>query len=266
MATGNRLGTGVGWFYDLLTGDEDARVCKDIPDSACEDQPRNFFAYLLANLMTKISDELVSARLTLPWLFTILGIPASFIAFLVPIREAGILLPQLVVAASIRSMQRRKYVWMTGALLSAAALFMMTAVVYFAEGFLAGWLLISMLLLFSLVRGLCSVSAKDVLGKTVSKSRRGRLMGYSTALAGIVTVVIGSIMQTSILQEADLAMMLVLLVTAGLSWILAFVMFAAIAEPNGATSGGGGTHCLRLFEASASYEMTSHSDGIYSAA
>ena len=37
---------GLGWLYDQATGDEDARVCKEIPDEACVEQPRNFFAYL----------------------------------------------------------------------------------------------------------------------------------------------------------------------------------------------------------------------------
>jgi hypothetical protein len=137
MAAEGRLEFRIGWFYDLFTGDEDARVSKDIPEIACNDQPCDFFSYLFANLMTKFSDELVSARLTLPWLFSVLGIPTSFIAFLVPIREAGILLPQLVVAASIRGMQRCKFVWMAGALLSSAALFIMAVLGSLTEGLLA---------------------------------------------------------------------------------------------------------------------------------
>jgi MFS family permease len=253
MAAGDRLEHGLGWFYDLLTGDEDARVCKDIPESACNDQPRNFFSYLFANLLTKISDELVSARLTLPWLFSILGIPASFIAFLVPIREAGILLPQLIVAAYIRSMQIRKFVWIMGALLSSAALFLMALIGYITGGLLAGWLLIIMLLLYSLARGLCSVSAKDVLGKTVSKSRRGRLMGYSTALAGVATVAIGLMMQADFFGEADLTAMLALFLVAGLVWLLASIVFITIAEPAGATEGGGNA----LYEAFRSLRLIS---------
>jgi hypothetical protein len=41
--------------------------------------------------------------------------------------------------------------------------------------------IVGLLVLFSLTRGLCSVSAKDVLGKTVSKARRGNLMGSPPA-------------------------------------------------------------------------------------
>lgn len=80
-------------LYDRITGDEDARVCKDIPIEACHYQPHNFFAYLWANLLGKVADEISSAKLVIPWLFGILGVPAAFTGFLVPIREAGVLLP-----------------------------------------------------------------------------------------------------------------------------------------------------------------------------
>ena len=178
-------------LYNLITGDEDARVCKDIPESACNDQPRNFFSYLFANLFNKIADELTSAKLILPWLMTSLGIPLAYIGFLLPIRETGVLLPQLFVAAVIRQLERRKPVWLLGGLLSTLSLAGMLIVALTLEGSAAGIGIIVMLIMFSLSRGLCSVSAKDVLGKTVSKSRRGVLMGYSASIGGIVVLIIG---------------------------------------------------------------------------
>ncbi|BBI52107.1 hypothetical protein HORIV_45280 [Vreelandella olivaria] len=30
-------------LYEWLTGDDDSRMCDDIPESACDEQPRNFF-------------------------------------------------------------------------------------------------------------------------------------------------------------------------------------------------------------------------------
>lgn len=110
-------------LYNRITGEEEARVCKDIPEAACHDQPRNFFAYLAANLLGKVADEIGSAKLIIPWLFGVLGVPAVFTGFLVPIRESGVLLPQLAVAAAVRRMAVRKTVWMAGALLSAGSLF-----------------------------------------------------------------------------------------------------------------------------------------------
>jgi hypothetical protein len=97
--------------YDLINNEEDARVCKDIPDAACHHQPKNFFAYLIANFLGKIADELASAKLTLPWLLGALGTPAVFTGFLVPIREAGVLLPQLFVAAAVRHRPSRSPSW-----------------------------------------------------------------------------------------------------------------------------------------------------------
>ena len=239
MSSRTPIEQGLGWLYDQVTGEEDARVCKEIPDEACEDQPRNFFAYLAANVLNKISDELVSARLTLPWLFSVLGVPAVFVGFLVPIREAGVLLPQLLVAAYVRALPKRKIVWLIGALLSALMLFLMALIAWQTSGMLAGWLILACLVLYSLARGLCSVSAKDVLGKTISKTRRGRLMGYSASLAGLATLAIGLLLQTDFVGQQNLQVLLIFIVIAALLWLLAFLSFAAITEPAGSTEGGG---------------------------
>ena len=51
MSSRSSIEQGLGWLYDQINGEEDARVCKDIPDAACVEQPRNFFAYLLANFL-----------------------------------------------------------------------------------------------------------------------------------------------------------------------------------------------------------------------
>ncbi len=226
-------------LYDLITGDEDARVCKDIPESACNDQPYNFFAYLGANLLGKVADELASARLVLPWLLASLGTPAAFTGFLVPIREAGVLLPQLVVAAYIRGLKLRKWVWVGGAGLSGLALAVIALVATSLEGIIAGWTIVAALILFSLARGLCSVSAKDVLGKTVSKSRRGRLMGLASGIAGLATLAIGLYLELFAggLEGSRAAAGLVLL--AAVIWLPAMGLFSTIREVPGSTSGGG---------------------------
>ncbi len=239
MTTRDKFESGLGWAYGQITGEEDARVCKDIPDSACADQPRNFFTYLVANFLNKISDELVSSRLTLPWLFSLLGVPASFTGFLVPIRESSVLLPQLFVAARVRAMPQRKVVWLVGAAASAISLFIMGLVAIFTSGVTAGWLILSSLIIYSLARGLCSVSAKDVVGKTISKTRRGRLMGYSASLAGLGTLAIGLMLQGEAIAARNEFVLYAFIFGAALLWLLAFWSFRNIIEPDGATEGGG---------------------------
>ncbi len=226
-------------LYNRITGDEDARVCKDIPDDACNDQPHNFFAYLWANLLGKIADEITSAKLVIPWLFGLLGVPAAFTGFVVPIREAGVLLPQLAVAAAVRNLKIRKYVWVVGAVLSALSLLGMAWVAVSLEGKDAGWIFMLMLVIFSLSRGICSVSAKDVLGKTVSKSRRGALMGWSASLSGIAILMVGIWMSSFDLGDSSLNVFAGLLIAGAVLWLIAAVIFARIEEQPGATEGGG---------------------------
>jgi hypothetical protein len=226
-------------LYDLVTGDEDARVCKDIPPDACNDQPRNFFAYLGANTLNKVADELSSAKLVLPWMLGAVGAPAAFAGFLVPVREAGVLLPQMAVAAYVRRMPLRKPVWLLGAGLSGLALLGIAMAALLLEGETAGWAVIGLLLLFSLARGLCSVAAKDVLGKTVSKSRRGRVMGWSAAVGGLLVLALGAWLSTRDLESSGVSLYAGLFAAAGLLWLAAMFVFSTVREQPGATEGGG---------------------------
>lgn len=86
-------------LYALVGADEDACACREMPHNACHAQPENFFLHLLASLATKIGDEIASARLVLAWLLSALAAPPFLLGMLVPIREAGALLPQRLVAA-----------------------------------------------------------------------------------------------------------------------------------------------------------------------
>lgn len=239
QTSGGTSSSALGWVYEQVAGEEDARVCKDIPESACQHQPRNVIAYLIANTLSKIADELSSARLILPWLMSALGVPLVLVGFLVPIREAGVLIPQLLVAAYVRGRAYRKPVWLLGAAVSSLALLLIASAALVSEGAVAGiWMLLG-LALYSLARGLCSVSAKDVLGKAVSKNRRGTVMGYSASVAGLAFLGLG-LMLVGIPGLGENTDVLVgLLLVAALFWWLSMLAFLGIQEAPGATEGGG---------------------------
>ncbi len=224
-------------FYDLITGDEDARVCKDIPDDACRDMPANFFLHMFSSVATKVGDELASAKLVLSWIMTSLGAPGFLTGFLVPIRESGALLPQLLVAAYIRRVAVRKWFWVVGSVLQAASVLGMGLAAATFSGAIAGWLIVLLLIFFSLSRGVCSVASKDVLGKTVSKTRRGTLAGYSTAAAGLLTVLVG-IYAGAFGSQSNNHYVLLLAGAAAL-WLGGALIFSLLREPPGATEGGG---------------------------
>lgn len=231
-------------MYGYLAEDEDARVCKDIPDSACDDQPQAFMAHLWALTLTKLGDSLVSARLVLPWMLTALGAPSVFISALVPLRESLALLPQLFIAQQMRQTPTRKWFWVAGSVGQALSLLAMVVAIVVTEGELLGWTVVIFLALFSLSRGVCSVAIKDVQGKTISKTRRGRLTGLAASVAGLLSLITAVVIliAPSLIHaddSGDAWLFIVLLSFAALLWLLAALVYARVPEVPGATEGGG---------------------------
>ncbi|WP_445011729.1 MFS transporter [Vreelandella stevensii] len=224
-------------LYEWLTGDDDSRMCADIPEGACQEQPRNFFHHLWAALGNKLADELSSARLVLPWLMGIIGAPVWMVGLLVPIREAGALLPQLFVAGFIRLKPQRKWVWVTGALLQALAALFLALLALWGSGTLGGFLVLAVLVVLSLARGLSSIATKDVLGKTIAKRKRGTLMGWSGSVAGAATLAAGGVLLWFGDRPGNVALALLLCVAAA-GWLLNAFSAARIKEVPGAVEGG----------------------------
>jgi len=224
--------------YLLIADEEDARVCKDIPEDACRVVPENFFLQLGANVLTKLGDAVINPKTVLAWLVPILAVPEVVLSFLVPIRESGSLLPQLLIAQRIRQLPLRKWSWVLGALGQGACVLGMAAVAAWLSGWPAGIALLVLLTGFSLSRGICSVAAKDVLGKTISKTRRGRLNGLSSTTSGLLVIVLGAGLAT--LQDGASSTALAwLMVGAGLIWFTAAAVYGKVIEHPGETGGGG---------------------------
>ncbi len=236
-------------IYDLLTGDEDARVCRDIADSACREQPRNFLIHILSLVASKTGDRLASPKLVLSWLMTSLGAPAFMLGLLVPVRESLSLLPQLFIAGYIRAVGVRKWFWVVGSLVQGFSVAGMALVAVTLQGATAGGCILGLLVVFSLGRGVCSVAAKDVLGKTVSKNRRGTATGYASSIAGAITILAGAVTFAMPPDEQGARFFGILLTTAGALWVLAAIVFSRLVEYSGATEGGGNavTEAVRQF-------------------
>ncbi len=173
-------------LWELLNDEEDARVCKDIPEEACDEQPRAFALQLASQTLSKLADTLSSSRVVLPWLFGAIGAPSALVAWLVPLRESLSLLPQLVVAAQLRLRPMRRGFYVAGALAQGLCLLAMPVTLLLPGGAASGIAILVLLALFSLARGVCSVAAKDVLGKTIPKTRRGRVSGLSASQLAIL--------------------------------------------------------------------------------
>lgn len=226
-------------IYNKIVDEEDARVCKAIDESACKVVPGNFFLTLISYFFNKLADFFANTKVILPWIMESLSVPLYLIGFLVPIRESGSLIPQLVIAAYIRTIPVRKWIWSLGAFLQAISIFSIGLTTAFLEGEVAGLTIIGLLIIFSLARGLSSVAAKDVLGKTIPKTRRGIINGYSASLAGLLTVLLGSYFLVNNEKPFGPQDFGVLLAFAGIFWIIAAISYLRIKEFPGETDGGG---------------------------
>lgn len=226
-------------IYKKLVNEEDARVCKDIDEDACRVVPGNFFLQVITQFFTKLGDSIANPKTILAWLLAALAAPGIFTAFLVPVRESGSLLPQLVIASFVRRQAVRKWTFVLGSILQALAVMGMALVAVTLTGTAAGVGLLSALVLFSLSRGLCSVASKDVLGKTVPRTRRGRVNGWSQSLAGAITIGVGIVLLFDGNEGGDENVYLLLLMIAAGLWFIASVSYALIREFPGATEGGG---------------------------
>jgi hypothetical protein len=224
-------------LYEKLFNDEDARACRDIDAAACREVPRNFRWLLTGHAASHLGDALSSPKTVLTWLLTGMGAPAALVAWLVPIREAGSMLPQLLVGGWVRQLPIRKTVWALGAAAQALALLGIAAAAYGLDGTTGGLAVLFGLVIFSIARAFCSVAAKDVLGKTMAKQRRGRISGLSAAIAGGLALLAGTVlwvMPTGDGQQMEITLLLI----AAAAWALAAVSFHHIQESPGETAGG----------------------------
>ncbi len=222
-------------FQSIIIDDE-GRACADIPESACRQEPGNFFKHVGALALTKSADGLVDPKLVLSWLMTSLGAPVALIGLLVPVREAGALLPQLLTAGFLRKLPRRKWAWAAGSIVQGLAAAAIGIVAISLTGVGAGWAIILALAILALARSVCSVCYKDVLGKTIAKSRRGTATGLAGSIASVTVIIYALTLSFDLVDR--MALVIGGLFLAGVAWIASGLLFATLQEEAGATEGG----------------------------
>ena len=223
--------------FEMLTSGDEGRVRKDIPDSACKEEAGNFFTHVTSLSTSKISDGLIDPKLVLSWLLTTIGAPTWLIGLLVPVREAGALLPQLFTAAALRELPQRKWAWAAGSAVQGLAAASMGLAAFFLDGAAAGYVILIALAVLALARSVCSVTYKDVLGKTVSKSRRGTATGTASTVGAAAVLVYGGLLTVGWIDRMSLVIGGLLL--AGGLWMTGAALFTTLKEEPGSTEGGG---------------------------
>ena len=231
-------------IYNYVVGEDPAgRACEDIPEEACRDVPTSFILNVLNGTCTKLAEQLASPGLVLPWLLSSLGAPVALSGWLVPVRQAGSLAPQLVVANAMRGFQHRKWFWSAAGITQAAMLLLMAVAAATLAPAAAGAAVVVLLALFSIASGVGSVAFSDVVGKTVPRGRRGRMLALRASLGGGLALGAGLAIRAFLSNGTSVLPFLLLLVAAAGLWTAGAVFFALIPEPAGAT--GGGSNGLR---------------------
>ncbi len=225
-------------IYDAIVNKKDARVCTDISEEACQYVPRNFFLITISQTLSNLGDHLANPKTVLTWLLGFVGAPSALVGLLVPIRESGSLVPQLFIAGFVRRMPRRKMVWVAGSVLQALAVLGIGIVAAISTGPIAGWLIVLLLAVFSLSRGLNSVASKDVLGKTIPKTRRGRVSGLGATLSGFGAILLGLYLGLWATGTDSPKFYFALLTVAAALWFFAALVYGRIREFPGETQGG----------------------------
>ncbi len=200
-------------------------------------EARNGMIHVAALTLTKTADALIDPKLVLSWLLTALGAPGAIIGALVPVREAGALLPQLALARRVEASPQRKRFWAVGSAVQGLAALGIAAAALLFEGALAGGLILASLAVLAVARSAASVSYKDALARTIAKRRRGAIIGLAASVASVSVFGVGLLMATGIFEIA-VAPLAAIIASAGAAFLFASAIFMALREPrNGAGTG-----------------------------
>lgn len=172
--------------------------------------------------LNKLADLLISAKTTLTAVLLSVGAPVWMVGWLVPIRESGALLPQVLISIYLRKHSQRHIVWRIGMAIQAFAVFGMLFSVIFFSSFTAGALLLISLIFLSLGRSACSLTVKDMEADVAEKGERGNLIGFASTISGVVTLLISIPL---VVIDDNLSSNVLLLILSGslLSFVLTLV-------------------------------------------
>ena len=219
-------------LYARLVSSEvhDPDEVEALPGDADQHVAHNAVHTVGALTLTKIGDRIVDAKTVLTWLLGALGAPSALTGLLVPVRESGALLPQVLVARFVAGRPRRQPTWLVGALGQAAAVAAMAAIAFTLTGVAAGVALVLALAVFATFRSVCSLTIKDVMGRTIPTGERGQVTGWATTASGLVAITVGVGIR-ALGQDAGTAVFGGLLVGAAVLWVASAGVFLRVREP-----------------------------------
>jgi hypothetical protein len=193
-------------------------------------EARNGMVHVVSLILTKTADALIDPKLVLSWLLTALAAPSVMVGLLVPVREAGALLPQLAFARRVEASPERKRFWAMGSAVQGLAAFAIAAAAFLLSGAWAGGVILASLAVLAVARSASSVSYKDALARTIAKRRRGAITGLAASVASLSVFGVGVLMAAGLFDVA-VAPLAAIIAVAGAAFLLASRVFMTLREP-----------------------------------
>ncbi len=193
--------------------------------------------FIWSNGLQNVGDQIVAAKTVLPWLMHAAGAPGFLIGLLVPIREAGSMLPQAAITRWVLGQPSRSRVWIIGSTGQFVSALGIGIVALFLRGWPLGISIILLLGALALFRSLCSISSKDVQGRTITKGRRGLINGQATMIGGSIGLATGLLISVILDQNSPTWILAAAIIVSSFSWLIASFIFAGIKEPDTSADG-----------------------------
>lgn len=206
------------------------RITDTDADDVRPEEAINGLVHVVSLTLTKTADALIDPKLVLSWLLSALGAPGAIIGALVPVREAGALLPQLALARRVEASPNRKYFWAAGSALQGLAAFGIALAALLLTGAWAGGAILVCLSVLAVARSASSVSYNDALARTITKRRRGAITGLTASVASASVFCVGLLMASGLFEVA-IAPLSVIVALAGAAFLLAGMIFMRLREP-----------------------------------
>jgi hypothetical protein len=213
-------------LYETLCFDYAVLDRRSAPAKAGRTQraPVSHVGWLAAS---KATDALLDARVVLPWLMTLVGAPLVLLGLLVPVREAGAMLPQLLRNRLARRAGGRSWILSGAYAVQGAGALAIAATSLLLWGATAGWTILALAGVYALARGTAAVVLGDLLARTFARSRQAVAM--ATAIAAAAVILFGLALVFQIGPRAAIVLWAIML--AGGLLILAGLASATLREP-----------------------------------
>jgi hypothetical protein len=216
-------------LYSTLVESDEEHGQGDLPEEAMRDVPGNAAKLVSGFTLQKIGDRIADPKTVLAWMLTSLGAPGFATALLVPIRESGSLLPQALLVPIVRRYGLRSRVWAAGAIGQSLAIAAIGLAGLSLTGLGLGIATLAALAVFALTRAVSSISAKDVIGKTIPFGDRGSVTGIAASVAGLAAIGAGLTMTTT-LGDAEPTALALVVAGSALLWLGGAGVFLTVAE------------------------------------